>query len=286
MAAYLIDDSQQIPRDEPLEAVLKQEAEAERARQMQRDHVLLWVGRLGLIAAILIFWELASGTLMNARYVSKPSEIATLLQRWFSSGEVWPHLRTTVTEVLAGYVLGVILGLLAAILLTFFGRIHAVLRPLIVAFYGIPKVALAPILVMWLGLDITPKVVIATVIVFFVIFMNTVAGLSHVRPELVDIARVMGASRLNILRTIMLPSAAPYILTAMRITIPDAVVGAIVGEFIAGSTGMGNLIRRSSSQLVTSGVFGGIFVLAMLVIIMRISLTPLERRLLSWRENR
>jgi NitT/TauT family transport system permease protein len=136
---------------------------------------------------------------------------------------------------------------------------------------------------MWFGLNITPKIVIATIIVYFVMFMNSYAGLSNVRLELIDISRVMGGSRLGILRKIMLPAAAPYILTAMRLTIPDAVVGAILGEFIAGSVGMGNLIRRSSNQLVTSGVFAGIFILALMVIVMRASLTPLERRFLDWR---
>ncbi len=285
MTVQALEDQRLAAQNEQLEVVLQRQVEDERRRQMQRDRLLLWIGRVGLIVGILLFWELASGTLLNARYTSKPSEIAALLQRWFASGEVWIHLQTTLTEVLAGYALGVVLGLGAAIVLTFFQRAFMVVRPFIVAFYGIPKVALAPILVMWLGLGITPKIVIATIIVFFVMFMNTVAGLSHVRAELVDIARVMGASRLQIMRKIMLPAAAPYILTAMRVTIPDAVVGAIIGEFIAGSVGMGNLIRRSSSQLVTAGVFGGIFILAMFVMGMRVLLTPLERRLQGWRDQ-
>lgn len=272
-------------RDEHLEATLQRQVEAERERHDRRDQILLTVGRIGLVVGILVAWELLSGPVLNARYVSKPSEIATLLARWFGTGEVWPHLQTTLTEVLAGYGLGVVLGLGAAILLTFFPRAQAVLRPFIVAFYGIPKVALAPILVMWFGLGVAPKIVIATIIVFFVMFMNSSAGLASVRAELVDIARVMGASRLQILRQILLPAAAPYILTAMRVTIPDAIVGAIIGEFIAGSIGMGNLIRRSSNQLVTAGVFGGILILALFVLVMRGLLSPLERRLLGWRQH-
>ncbi len=273
------------PVAEEFEARLRREAEAQRQRQQQRTRILLWVGRIGLIAALLLFWELGSGSILNTRYVSKPSEILILLTRWFTSCEVYPHLIATLGEVLAGYALGVILGLTAAILMTFFPRANDVLKPFIVAFYGIPKVAIAPILVMWLGLDITPKIVIATVIVFFVMFMNSLAGLSNVRGELIEISRVMGGSRWQILRKIMLPSAAPYILTAMRLTIPDAVVGAIIGEFIAGNVGMGNLIRRSSSQMVTSGVFGGIIVLAGMVILMRVLLAPLERRVLGWRQD-
>jgi len=270
---------------EELETRLRRQLEDERRRQMQRDRLLLWVGRIAVIAVILLIWELGAGGLFNVRYTSKPTEIAARLYRWFSSGEVYPHLAVTLFEVLVGYALGLILGLLFAVLVTWFPRVQAILRPFIVAFYGIPKVALAPILVMWLGFDVTPKIVIATIIVFFVMFMNSAAGLNNVNPELISIARVMGATRFQILRKIMLPAAAPYILTAMRLTIPDAVVGAVIGEFIAGSVGMGNLINRSSNQFVTSGVFAGVFMLAMLVILLRIGITPLERRFLGWREQ-
>jgi NitT/TauT family transport system permease protein len=274
------------PIEEELEVRLRREAEEDRRRHERRLRFLLILGRVGLIVSILLLWELASGPILHARYVSKPSEIVNILQRWLSSGEIWDNLLTTLIEVLAGYALGVLLGLGTAIIFIFFQRTHDVLKPLIVAFYGIPKIALAPIIVMWFGLGITPKIVIATIIVFFVMFMNSYAGLSNVRPEWIDISRVMGGSRLQILRKVMLPAAAPFILTAMRLTIPDAVVGAIIGEFIAGSSGMGNLIRRSSSQLVTAGVFAGIFILALMVILMRSGLTPLERKFLEWREKR
>ncbi len=285
MSAPAINRAAAPSASEEFEARLRREAEEQKQRQQQRIRILLWVGRVGLLVGLLLFWELASGPILNTRYVSKPSEILTILTRWFTSGEVYPHLLATLGEVLAGYALGIILGLSSAILLAFFPRVNDVLKPFVVAFYGIPKVAVAPILIMWLGLDITPKIVIATVIVFFVMFMNSLAGLSNVRSELIEISRVMGGSRWQILRKIMLPSAAPYILTAMRLTIPDAVVGAIIGEFIAGNVGMGNLIRRSSSQMVTSGVFGGIIILAGMVILLRVLLAPVERRVLGWRQD-
>lgn len=286
MTQQALDQQTDMPTEhDALEITLKRQVEAERQSHQQRLSRYLIIGRIGLVLTILLSWELASGTLLNQRYVSKPSEVVRLLHRWISSGEVYSHVWTTLIEVSAGYVLGVALGLTMAILLSFSQRAHSILRPFIVGFYGIPKIALAPILVMWLGLGITPKIVIAAIIVFFVMFMNSYAGLSNVRTELVDIARVMGATRLQILYKIMLPSAAPFILTAMRITIPDAVVGAILGEFIAGSSGIGNLIRRSSNQLVTAGVFGGILILATMVIVMRALLTPLERRILGWRDD-
>src|SRR5438067_1116977 len=135
---------------EDLEARLRRQVELERQQQIQRTRLLLWVGRVAVIAGIMLVWELAAGPLLNVRYTSKPSEIVARFYRWFSSGEVYPHLAITLVEVLVGYVLGLILGLVSAILVTWFPRAQAVLKPFIIAFYGIPKVALAPILVMWL----------------------------------------------------------------------------------------------------------------------------------------
>lgn len=267
--------------EQQLERQTEQSANAANRRFGQR---VVW-GRVLLIAGILLAWELLSGPVLPLRYTSKPSEIVTILGNWIRTGELWDHLATTAFQVIVGYVIGVLVGVGAALFLTSFRRTHEVLRPFIMAVYGIPRVAVAPIIVMWLGLGMEPKIAISAVIVFFTVFMNTFAGLNSVRPEQINIARVMGASRLQTLLKVMLPAAAPYMLTSMRIAIPDAIVGVLIGEFIAGSVGMGNLIRRSSNQMIISGVFAGILLLAAMVLTMRAALVPLERRFQVGRER-
>lgn len=270
---------------ETYEQQLERQEETTKREANERSHKRLIISRILLIGGVLLAWELLSGPVLPLRYTSKPSEVVGVLVNWVTTGEIWDHLATTFFQVLVGYIIGVVVGISSALFLTSFRRTHEILRPFIMAIYGIPRVAVAPIIVMWLGLGMEPKIAIAAVIVFFTIFMNTFAGLNSVRPEQINIARVMGASRLQTLLKVMLPAAAPYVLTSMRIAIPDAIVGVLIGEFIAGTVGVGQLIRRSSNQFIIAGVFAGIFVLASMVLSMRAVLAPFERRVLAGRER-
>jgi NitT/TauT family transport system permease protein len=186
-------------------------------------------------------------------------------------------------EVGAGYVIGALLGLLFAWLLSLGKTFEKIVRPFFIAFYGIPKIALAPLIIMWFGLGITPKILIAAVFVFFVVSLNTLAGIQAVSGDLINIARVMGANRFDVMTKIVFPSALPYIMTALRITIPQAMVGAIIGEFLAGNRGVGYLINSASNQYNTAGAFAGIATLLVIVLVMDWLVSVAERRFLRWR---
>src|SRR5262249_12489639 len=157
-----------------------------------------------------------------------------------------------------------------------------VLRPYILLAWATPKIALAPLMIIWFGIGIVPKVVLAATFVFFVVFLSTLAGIATVRPELVSVVRVMGASPPALFRKVVLPSALPFIVTALRITIPAALIGAIIGEFISSNRGVGYLINAASSRYATAEVFAGILSLLVLVLLMNAGLSALERSWFRW----
>jgi NitT/TauT family transport system permease protein len=160
---------------------------------------------------------------------------------------------------------------------------HRVLRPFLVAFYAIPKIALAPLIVMWFGLATLPKVILAAAFVFFVVFMTTVAGVHEVNPRLVDLFRVMGAGRRALLLRLVLPGTVPYLLTGLRLAVPEALIGAVVGEFISANRGLGYLVTSAAAQFNTAGTMAAILALLGIVVAMDLGLGLAERRLARWR---
>lgn len=246
-------------------------------RRVRRRSALKWAARAAIVAAVFLVWEFGAGVLFDSRFSGTPSGIIRTLAEFMRSGRLWPDLRSTVIEVLAGYGIGVGSGIVAACLLPFSRRFYKIIFPFIQAFYGIPKMALAPILVMWFGLGIAPKLIVASIMCFFVVFVNTVMGLSSASEELLNVARVMGASRLQLTYRILLPSALPYTVTAMRVASASAVLGAILGEFVAAQQGIGVMISRGSSQLAPNTVFAGVLVLTVLSLLLSGFLVPIER---------
>jgi sulfonate transport system permease protein len=174
-------------------------------------------------------------------------------------------------------------GLGAAITLVALPVLDEVVAPFIAAFYSIPKIALAPLFIMWFGLGATPKVLLAALMVFLIVLVNTVAGVRSISPGLIDVSRVLGARGLTLVRTVVLPGAAPAVLASIRLTFSRAMVGAILGEFIAATQGLGFLIVRASRQFETATMYAGILVVAVLVMAVNGLVRLLEARLLPWR---
>jgi NitT/TauT family transport system permease protein len=245
--------------------------------RVRRRRALKWIARTGIVAAVVLLWQFGAGVLFDDRFSGTPSGIMRTLVQLVQSGRLWPDLKSTLIEVLVGYGIGVGTGIVAACLLPFSRRFYKIVFPFIQAFYGIPKMALAPILVMWFGLGIAPKLIVASIMCFFVVFVNTVMGLSSASEELLNVARVMGASRAQLTYRILFPSALPYTVTAMRVASASAVLGAILGEFVAAQRGIGVLINRGSSQLAPNTVFAGVLILTVLSLLLSGILVPIER---------
>jgi NitT/TauT family transport system permease protein len=241
--------------------------------------------RLAIVVVGLSAWQYASGRLIKTFWISRPSDIWQQLVEWVVTGELWIHLETTLTETIMGFVFGAVGGVLFGLALGLNRRLAAILDPFIVAFYSLPKIALAPLFILWFGVGLASKVVLATFVVFFLVFYNTYAGALAVEAELVDVLRLMGASRGQIVRKVILPSALIWIFTGMKSSVPYALIGAVVGEMMASNKGLGYLIQAAAGQYDTGGVFAALFVLMIIATGLHEFLKQCERVMLRWREE-
>ncbi len=251
-------------------------------RDALADRAAVSTGIVALGAGALLFWQFALGSIVNPRYVSTPVDVVRSLLILVDSGDLLRHVQATMTEAAAGYVIGVVVGLVGAFLLLATRRGYEVLEPYLLAFYAIPKIALAPLFIMWFGLELTPKILLAALMVFFIVFMNTIAGVRAIDRRLIDVVRVLGARRLQLLRAVLVPAAAPAIMAAVRVTFARAMVGALLAELIASTEGLGYLIVRASRQFDIATVFGGVLVVAALVMAVNVAIRALEKRLFPW----
>lgn len=246
------------------------------------ERAVVSAGIIALGAGALLFWQFALGAIVNTRYVSTPLDVVRSLLILIDSGDLLRHVRATMTEAAAGYVIGVGVGLVGAFLLLTTRRGYEVLEPYLLTFYAIPKIALAPLFIMWFGLELAPKILLAALMVFFIVFMNTIAGVRAIDRGLVDVVRVLGARRLQLLRAVLLPAAAPAIMAAVRVTFARAMVGALLAELISSTEGLGYLIVRASRQFDIATVFGGVLVVAALVMAVNVAIRAFEKRLFPW----
>jgi NitT/TauT family transport system permease protein len=240
------------------------------------------LARLGLVVIVFGFWEFASGNLFSAFWISKPSLIAVYIWKWVVFGDFFYQLSFTFGSMLAGFTLGTVLGLLAGIVLSQSQFFSDVLDPFLVAINGIPRVALAPLFVVWFGIDMLPKIILVFTLVFFVIFYNTYAGIKSVDRRFTDLAFVMGANANEMFRKVVLPASLPHIFLGIKLSIPYALIGAIIGEFVASSAGLGWKIQMETSLYNTTGTMAGLVVMMMIVVAMNSVLAVAERRLLRW----
>jgi len=261
--------------------LLRRETEQAR-RASRRDRLRIVAAQACLLTLILGGWAWASGRVLDRLFLSDPISVGRAFWTIVLKGTLWFHLRFTLTETLLGYLIGAGLGLAGALLVSMIPSGEVVLRPFVLSAYATPKIALAPLMIIWFGIGMLPKVVLAATFVFFVVFLSTLAGVAAVPPPLVAVIRVMGASPATVFRKVVLPSALPFIVTAFRVTIPAALIGAIIGEFISSNRGVGYLINAASSRYATAEVFAGILSLLLLVLGMNAGLALLERRWFRW----
>lgn len=259
-----------------------EEAVRRHRRAVRVDRAVVSTGIVALGAGALLFWQFVLGSIVNTRYVSTPVDVVRSLLVLIDTGVLLRHAQVTMTEAAAGYVIGVGVGLVGAFLLLMTRRGYEVLEPYLLAFYAIPKIALAPLFIMWFGLELTPKILLAALMVFFIVFMNTIAGVRAIDRGLIDVVRVLGARRLQLMRVVLVPAAAPAIMAAVRVTFARAMVGALLAELIASTEGLGYVIVRASRQFDIATVFGGVLVVAALVMSVNVAIRAFEKRLFPW----
>lgn len=243
----------------------------------------VWAWRLVLLVALLVAWQLLSGPVLDPLFVSSPLGIARRLGQWAADGTLWDNTWETIREIALGFVLGAASGALLAYLIAPIRTIWAVLDPFIMSLYAIPKVALAPLFIVWFGIGTQMKVLLAAVSVFFLVFLNTAAGVHDVDRGLIDAVRLMGGTRRDIAIKVTLPASMGGLLTGLRVSIPYALIGAVIGELVASNRGLGYLISDSSARFDTDGVFATLVVLGIIAAVLNFFVNLLAARANRWK---
>jgi NitT/TauT family transport system permease protein len=193
------------------------------------------------------------------------------------------HAGYTIEEAALGAIIGAVPAIVLPFALRRMPTVVAVLDPFMMGGYGAPKLALAPLFILWFGIGIESKIAMSGIIVFFLVFLNTYAGVREVNPLYLSALQVMGASPWQLLRYVVLPSAASWVLTGLKVSVPYALIGTVVGEFMSSNRGIGFLISQASGVFDTPGVFAGLIVLAVVGAAINGGLKRVERHVLRWR---
>lgn len=241
---------------------------------------------------ILGLWQGLSATkMLNPLLFSDPVRVLLRVVSFFRgevvySRTIYNHLSVTLQEMAVGYVFGAAIGLAIGFALARSRTASRIFEPYILALYSVPKIALAPLFVLTLGIGITSKWGVVAMEVFFLVFFNTFTGVRHINEEFVQLARIMGATRAQVTRRIILPAALPFVMTGLKMGVPFSMIGAIIGEFIASNQGLGWLILYSASNFDASALFAAILVLVWVVWLLGQVLALVEARALRWQPTR
>ena len=251
--------------------------------------------QIALLVALLGFWWAMTkpGLLPNVMFdndrqasffFGEPQVVAGRIWSWFiTEADIYKHLWVTLVETLLAFAIGSVLGLGAGLWLALQPMASALLEPYIKAMNAMPRIILAPIFAVWFGLGIGSKVALGVTLVFFVVFFNVYQGVKEVSPVVLANARMLGASRKQLLRHVYLPSATAWVFSSLHNSVGLAFVGAVVGEYLGSAAGLGYRIHQAEGVFDVTGVFSGMLVLAIFVIIIDTGVTAIENRLMVWR---
>lgn len=239
----------------------------------------LWAA--ALLVLLLAVWE-GAGRLggISALVLPVPSAVLQALWAGLASGYFWPHVAATVQAVLLGLAAGASFGLLAGMALAESVLLERVLRPYVVVSQVVPKLALAPLFVLWFGFGLLPTVLITALVCFFPLMENTLTGLRQVDVQRLQLFRMLGASRLQTLLRLKLPTGLPAILAGLRVAVVLALVGAVVAEFMGASQGLGAVVIAAQGMMDTTLMFAALLLIAALGLLLYQACLLLERRLL------
>ncbi|GCE09766.1 ABC transporter permease [Dictyobacter aurantiacus] len=255
---------------------------------IRRKRVLINILRVLVLVVIIGGWELgARAKVIDPFFWGQPSGIWAQIVTWAvngtAQGPLWEQIAVTLEETVLGFLIGVILGVIFGILLGRNRFLADVLGPYIKAANSIPRVVLGSIFVIGLGLGIQSKVALAVVLVFFIVFFNAFQGVREVDRNLLANARILGANSRQLSIDVIIPSALTWIIASLHTSFSFALVGAVVGEFLGATQGIGLMIQTAQGTFNANGVFAAMVILAALALITEALVTALENRLITWR---
>jgi NitT/TauT family transport system permease protein len=247
------------------------------------DAFFIPVLRAILLIALLVLWEIW-GRQTGSEWISQPSRIAERL--WTGmQGNLPYHLGITLIEMTSGFLIGGSAGILSGLLLGRATNVAKILRPFIMAGYSLPLSTLAPLLILWFGIDTTPKIVLVSVVVYFLMLFTTMAGAQAIDEDLVISLKQMGAQPREIFRKVIAPASLAWIISGTKIALPYALVSVTVAEMLAGRGGLGSLITEASTQFDMTGIYTILVILMALGVALAAAAERLDTRLLRWRHG-
>ncbi|MGW1500215.1 ABC transporter permease [Streptomyces mirabilis] len=263
-------------------------AAAAAKRAARRRTALVWAGRIGLAAFVIGGWQaFTTWGIVDPFFFGQPSGIARrlvdLFQHGTEFGSFYSNIWTTIQEALAGFALGAVAGVIFGVALGQSRFLADVLGPYIKVVNAIPRIVLGSIFIVAFGIGVLPKILLAAVLVFFIVFFNAFQGVREVDRNILANAKVLGASQAQIIRHVTVPSALTWIIASLHSAFGFAIVGALVGEVLGAQSGLGLVIKTAQNQFDPNGVFATMLVISVIVLGAEWLISKLEHRLLSWR---
>ncbi|NEE00479.1 ABC transporter permease [Phytoactinopolyspora halotolerans] len=251
-----------------------------------RMKLLPWIVTPSLIVAIIAFWHVfVTARDVNPLIFPPPREVGDALVDLLGEGTMWSAARVTLTEIVAGFLIAVVSGLAVGVVLGKVPWLERSVRPLIVIAQVSPKVAFVPLFVIWFGFDITSKIVLATVLAFFPVMLNVLLGVRSVEQGQREVMRSLNASRSQTFSQLEMRSLMPYLFAGMEVGIVLATIGAIVGEYLAGNEGLGNMVVTAMNSLDAARTFALILVLSLIGLALFLIVNELKRFFIPWHES-
>lgn len=254
----------------------------------------LWLWQLGLLLALLGFWHVMTvpglippmmfdNDSQAAFFFGEPLKVADRIWDWFvTDADIYQHLGVTLAETMMAFAVGAGLGLGGGLWLALAPMASAILEPYIKAMNAMPRIILAPIFSVWFGLGMGSKVALGVTLVFFIVFFNVYQGVKEVSPVVLANARMLGADRRQLLRHVYLPSATSWVFSSLHTSVGLAFVGAVVGEYLGSSQGVGYLILQAEGSFDINTVMAGIVVLTAFALVLDSVVGKAEKYLMKW----
>ena len=245
--------------------------------------------QVGVALVLLAVWHLLTTVPIGGRklldpfFFSTPIDVLARVWKDFYTGTIWRHLGITLLETVLAFLTGAAGGILFGFIFARGELIAAIFDPYIKAANALPRVVLAPIFALWFGLGIWSKVALGFTLVFFIVFFNVYQGVREVSPTILANARMLGMNERQLLRHVYWPAALTWMFSSLHTSVGFALVGSVVGEYLGSAAGLGYKIHEAESVFDVTGVFSGMVVLAIFVIVIDTAVTAVENRLLVWR---
>lgn len=239
--------------------------------------------QIGLLALILGSWQFFTAIgLVNKLFASQPGAVASALYHGLANGSILQALKVTLFETIVGFVISAVAGIASALLLFSVPTLQEVVAPFISAFNSLPRLALTPLFIIWFGIGSMSKIALAVTFTYFIVVLNTYAGLKSCPRDYLILGRALGVSRFKLFRHFMLPAAAPSIFIGLELNLVYSFLAAVIGEMISGGNGIGASVASAQAGFDSAAVFADLFVMGIAAAILTAISRAIEHRVLAW----